>query len=438
MKQRFGRRSGALILVAALGVLMLVFAACAPAAIPTASPAAKTAAPSGAQPTVAATVSAAQPKVAATTAAAKDPIKIGVAAAFSGYAAVIGAPLRDAIVMMEEQTNKAGGINGYPLKVIYYDDEADETKAVLAMKKLISVDNVIALIGASASGIAMAEAPIVEEAGVPWESQGSTNALLNPPKKWVFKTAPGESLQVGPLLNYLKAKGLTNFGWLSQAAGYGRESRKYMEQMAPQLGLKALAVEEYDPTSTDMKPQLTKIKGTNPQALVVVGADPAGAMAIRQAKDLGMTIPILGTPPLTSATIMNVKELRDGLEGGIFSSMKPDVWQQLPDSDPQKKAAAELDKLMAAKYGSNYKGLEWAAAQGYDAFNLIVNAMKVAKTDPSDLSKARAGVRDALEQTKGYVGPFGIYTQTPKDHEGFSPDGMTMIQIKDGKPVVIK
>lgn len=439
MKKMYSRFHLLAMLAAGLMVLALVAGACAPSVAPTptaAPPAKSTTAPPAAQPTQA---PAAQPTQAPTKPpAAKEPVKIGLVASFSGYASVIGAPLRDAVMLMEEETNKAGGINGSQVKVIAYDDESDESKAVLAMKKLINDDKVLALIGASASGIAMAEAPIVEEAQVPWVTQGSTNALLNPPKKWIFKTAPGEPLQVGALLTYMKAKALVNFGWLNQAAGYGRESRKYMEAASPKMGLNPVAKEEYNPTDTDMKPQLTKIKAANPQALVVVGADPAAAMSIRQARELGFTIPVLGVPPLLTATIMRVKELRDGLEGGIFSALKPDVWEQLPDSDPQKKPAADLDKLMRAKYGSKYTGLEFSAAQGYDAYMIVVNAVKRANPDLSDLQKARSQVRDALEQTRGYIGPFGMYNMTPQDHEGYSPEAMTLVQVKDGKPVIVK
>lgn len=432
MRRLQKRHSLAIALLAGLMALLLVAAGCAPSAAPTPTKAPPAATPTAAGP-------AAQPTAAPTKPpAAKEPIKVGLVASFSGYASVIGAPLRDAVLLMEEETNKAGGINGTPVKVIAYDDESDESKAVVAMKKLINDDKVLGVLGASASGIAMAMAPVVEEAGVPWITQGSTNALLIPPKKWIFKTAPGESLQVGTLLTYIKSKGWTKFGWLNQAAGYGRESRKYMEETAPKEGLTAVAKEEYSPADTDMRPQLTRIKAAGPQVLMVVGADPAAAMAIRQARELGFTIPVMGTPPLLAGTIMRVKELRDGLEGGIFSSLKPDVWEQLPDSDPMKKPAADLDKLMRAKYGSKYAGMEFSAAQGYDAFMILTNAIRRANPDLSNLEKARSQVRDALEQTRGYIGPFGMYNMTAQNHEGYAPEGMTIVQVKDGKPVIVK
>jgi branched-chain amino acid transport system substrate-binding protein len=353
--------------------------------------------------------------------------------------AAMGSQERDAVAMLVEKVNREGGINGRPLKLIYYDDESDESKGVLAIKKLIEQDKVLGIIGTSASGIAMAEAPIVEKAQVPWVTMNSAYAvLLNPPKKWIFKAAPSERFLVGRIYQYMKSKGITKFAWLSQGAGFGRQARKYMQDSAAKEGFTVVVDEEYGPKDTDMKPQLTKVKASDAQALVVYGAEPAGAIAIRQARELGIDIPILGPPSMTMKAIMSVKELAEGMEGAIFAALKPDVWEQLPDSDPQKTVNQEFDKLMRAKYGDKFKRLEWPMGVGYDAFMVMVNAMKRANPDPTKLQEARAKIRDAIEQTKGYIGSASMVTYSPTVHEGFAWESLVIGQIKGGKYVLIK
>src|SRR3990172_3205869 len=419
-----------------LGVLVLpLIAACGPAAAPTPTP---TKAPAAA-PTKAA--EPAKPAAATPTAPAKaqEPYKIGFVNSFSGYMAAMGGQERDVVLMLEEKVNKEGGINGRPIRIVAYDDESDETKGVLASKKLISEDKVLGIIGTAASGIALAQAPVVEEAQVPWVTMNSSySVLLTPPKKWLFKTAASEKFLVGGIYRYLKSKGITNFAWLSQGAGFGREARKYMVDTYAKEGFTVVANEEYGPSDTDMKPQLTKIKATNPQALVVYGAEPAGAIAIRQARELGISVPVLGPPSMTMAAIMNVKELREGMEGAVFVAFKPDMWEQLPNSDPQKKVNEEFDKAMRAKYGDKFKRLEWPMGVGYDAFTLMIDALKKPIPDTSKLEEARGKVRDALEQTKGYVGSFSILDQSPQEHEGLSWESVVLGEIKSGNYQLVK
>ncbi len=375
----------------------------------------------------------------AATSNTQEPYKIGFVNSSSGYMAAMGSQEKDTVVMLEEKVNKEGGINGRPLKITYYDDESDESKGVLALKKLINDDKVLGILGAAASGIAMAEAPVAEEAQVPLITMNSSySVLLNPQKKWVFKGVGSERFLMEGIYNYLKSKNLTNFAWLSQGAAFGREARNYVQETAKAKGFTLAANEEYGPSDTDMKAQLTKIKASNPQALVVYGAEPAGAVAIREARELGITVPIVAPPSMTMGAIMNVKELREGMEGAIVVGWKPDVWEQLPDSDPQKKLNEDFDKLMRAKYGSNFKRLEFSMGQGHDTFTVMINALKKVNPDPSKLQDARAKLRDAIEQTKGYVGPYALVSYTPDNHEGGAWESVIIGQIKEGKYQLIK
>jgi branched-chain amino acid transport system substrate-binding protein len=392
-------------------VLVGLLAACAPAAAPTPTPTKAPAAP-------------------------KEPIKIGFVNSFSGYMGPMGTPERDAVLMLEEKVNKEGGINGRPLKVIVYDDESDESKGVLAVKKLIEQDKVLGIIGTSASGIAMAEVPIAEKAKVPWVTMQSAKAtVIN--KKWIFKLPLSEGIYIQGIYKWLKDQGFTKFAWLSQGAGFGRQARKYMQNTVTKAGLTAVVDEEYGPKDTDMKPQLTKVKASDAQALVIYGAEPAGAIAVRQAKEIGLTIPVIGPESLTLPAIMSNKQLREGLEGLYILGHKADVWEQLPDSDPQKAVLKDLAAQLKAKYGPDRKLSMWESV-AHDAFMVMVNAIKRADPDPTKLEEARAKIRDAIEQTKGFLGATSPISYTPTEHEILDIKAAVISQIKGGKFKLIK
>ncbi len=442
------KRSKAMGYLLGLAVLILpVLTACTPAATPTTAPAAPTkaaaapttaaAAPTAAAP--AATKPAAAPTAAAAGPASGTPYLLGFVNASSGYMAAMGGQQRDVVPMMEENLNKAGGINGRPVKFVYYDDESDESKGVLAVKKLINDDKVLGIIGTATSGISLAEAPIVEAAETPMVAMNSSySILLNPPKKWVFKTAPSERFMVGGIFTYLKSKNITSYAWLNQGAGFGREATAYMQSVYKAQGFTLTAAEEYGPTDTNMTPQLTKIKATNPQALVVYGAEPAGAIAIKQARDLGMTIPVVGPPSMATAAILNVADLKNGMEGAVFVTLKPNVWKDLPDSDPQKAVNQKLEADMKAKYGANFTALDWPMGVGYDAFSIMVAAVKAANPDTSNLAASRTKIRDAIEKTTGYVGSVGKISYTATEHEGLASDSFTLGTIVKGQYQLVK
>ncbi|MDP2936219.1 MAG: ABC transporter substrate-binding protein [Dehalococcoidia bacterium] len=421
-------------LVALLAITML---ACAPSVTPTATPTkaaepAKTAEPAKpAEPT--------KPPAASPTAPPKalDPIKLGFQNSFSGYMAPMGTPERDSVLMLEEKVNKEGGINGRPLKVIVYDDESDETKGVLAIKKAINEDKVLGIIGTSASGIAMAQVPVAEDAQVPWITMQSAKSTILPNRKWIFKLPLSEAGYLEAFYRWAKGENYTKVALINQGAGFGREARKYIEETAPKQGITIVVKEEYGPTDTDIKPQLTKVKASDAQVLIVYGAEAAGAIAVRQAKEMGLTIPIIGPESLTLPAIMGNKELRDGLEGFYIMGHKPDVWDQLPDADPQKTLIKALSDQLKAKYGANRVLSMWESVAN-DAFNVMVNAIKKANPDPAKVDEARSKVRDAIEQTKDFAGTTSVISYSPAEHEIWEIKAKVISQIKDGKFKLVK
>ncbi len=396
---------------------------------PTKAPAAAPKATEPAKPAASPAASSASEKPAA-KAPSGEPYTIGFVNSFSGYMSSMGMPERDAVLMLADQVNASGGINGRPLKIIAYDDESNESKGVLAVKKLIEQDKVIGIIGTAASGVAMAEVPVIEAAKVPFVAMNSSAAILTPAKKWVFKMPLSEKVYIGAMYQYMEGKGYKKIALLTQGAGFGKEALKYFNDTAQSKGFTIVASESYGPNDTDMTPTLTKIKAANPDILVVYGAEPAGAIAVRQAKEIGIKAPIIGPDSLTMASILSVKELRDGLNGFLVADHKTDVWQQLPDTDRQKKAIAALDAALQKKYNhgvSNWEGI------ANDVFWTMIDALKKANPDTSNLDAARAKLRDAIESTKDFVGASNIVSYTAEQHEVPTTESVVISQIEDGK-----
>lgn len=403
-------------------------------AAPTKAPAAAPKATEPAKPAASPAASSASEKPAA-KAPSGEPYKIGFVNSFSGFMAPMGAPERDAVLLLEEKVNAEGGINGRPLKIIAYDDESNESKGVLAMKKLIEQDNVIGIIGTAASGIAMAQVPIVEEAGVPFITMQSARTTVAPLKKWIFKLPLSERFYIEMFYEYAKEKGYKKVGLVTPSSGFGKEARKYFEETSGSKGITLVAKEEYGPNDTDMTAQLTKVKAANPEILVVYGAEAAGAIAVRQAKEIGIKAPIAGPDSLTMKAIMDVKELRDGLDGLIVMGHKPDVWQQLPDTDKQKKIISDFNALIKQKYGRDLSIWE---GNGHDPFMIMVNALKKANPDTTKLAEARAKLRDAIEQTKDFVGVSNIVSYSATDHEIIDAAAGAYNMVEGGKFKLIK
>ncbi len=436
-------RASVVLLVVAAFLVVPMLAACSSNASTTSAPAAKaTEAPKAAPTTAAAATKpaaeATQPAAAAKPAGQAPsgaPIKIGLVDSFSGYSSAMGTPQREAILALADQVNAEGGINGHPLQIIAYDDETDSSKSVLAVKKLIEQDKVVGILGPCNTGMAMSDVPIVEAAKVPIITLNSSAAVLKPPAKYIFKLPLSEAFYVEGMFTYMKDQNLTKIGLLTQGDGFGKEAKKYFDDNAAKKGFKIVADESYGPNDTDITAPLTKIKATNPDVLVIYGAGPAGAIGVRQAKELGFKVPIIIPDSLTMAAIMNVKELRDGLEGAIVAGHKPDVFKQLPDTDKQKKIITDLDNLMQQKY---HHPVSMWESNAYDVFTMMVNAAKKANVDPTNLQAARDKLRDAIEATKDFVGAANIVSYSPTQHEIVRMDTLAINTIKDGQFKLVK
>jgi len=358
-----------------------------------------------------------------------EPYKIGAMFAITGRASTLGIPGRNSLQMRHKELEAAGGIMGpdglmHPIELIIYDTESDETKAVLATKKLIEEDQVCAIIGPNQSGTSLAVLDSVQNAGVSLISIGASGKIIEPAaeRKWIFKTPRHGRLLVRKALEYLKGQGITKAAWLSINNAFGDSGKVEFEALAPDFGITIVASEKFEAADTDTTAQLTKIRGTDAEMLVIWAILPGGAIVTKNAFDLGLEIPILNHPAAVIPGFIGLATAQ-AAEGVLSVGEKLAVAEQLPDSDPEK------DLLM--KYLADYRAAYDAesammGADAYDAFNLVVRAMEKAGPD-------RAAIRDELEKTQGFMGLTGVYNMSPSDHNGQDMDALVVMQIVNGE-----
>jgi len=357
---------------------------------------------------------------------AQEPYRLGAIFSITGPGSSLGIPERDTALMIEAQVNAKGGIKGpdgklHPLKLVIYDDASDETKAVLAAKKLIDEDRVAAIVGTTLSGTSLAILDTVQKASVPMVSCAAAAKIVEPAaeRKWVFKTPQSDALIVGVLADYLKAKALTRVGWLNVDYAFGQLGWIEFEKAAKAVGLTVVANEKFGQKDVDMTAQLVRVKAANPQAVVVWSIPPSASIATKNFADLGLTMPLLQSHGIGNKRFI---ELAGPASNGVrFPVGKLLVAEELADDDPQKTVLLAYAKDFEAKYGprNTFGGHAW------DAVWIAVKAMEKAGTD-------RAKVRDAIEATRNFVGISGVFSFSPTDHNGLDRRAVTMVEIANG------
>src|SRR5690606_21450070 len=231
-----------------------------------------------------------------------EPYRIGAVLSITGGAATLGAPERDALQLLQDQVNEQGGILGpdglrHPVEVIIYDDQSDESQAVLAVTRLIESDQVPAIICCSQSGTSLAAVDVVTRNEVPMISLASSETITQPVEEryWAFKPA-WDNLQVSErLMLYFQREGITRIGLLSVSTEYGDSGRNALHELADDYGVSIVVDERFNPGTTDVTTHLNRVRTSDAEAVVVYALVPESVVAMKNYRDLGMDIPIVFT-----------------------------------------------------------------------------------------------------------------------------------------------
>ena len=359
---------------------------------------------------------------------AAPPIKIGSFLAATGPAAFLGDPEMKTLELYVDKINAAGGVLGRKLELIAYDSGGSAEKARTFVKRLIEEDKVDAIVGGSTTGETMAVIPLIEQAKIPFISLAGAVVIVEPVKKWVFKTPATDRMACEKIFADMKSRNISKIGLISGSGGFDKSMRAQCMQVAPKYGIEIVSDETYNSKDTDMTAQLTKMR-QNPQVQAVLNAGFGAAPAIvtKNFRQIGMTVPLYQSHGVASKKYI---ELSGGAADGVrLPAAALLVADALPNSDPQKKVVVGYKNAFESKY---HQDVSTFGGHAYDGLHLVVNAMRRAH------STNKAKVRDAIESTHGWMGIDGKFNMSPTDHLGLDLSAFRMLEIKNGDWTLVK
>jgi branched-chain amino acid transport system substrate-binding protein len=349
-------------------------------------------------------------------------IKIGAVLSVTGPASFLGDPEKRTLEMYVDDINAKGGVNGQKLQLIVYDDAANPNSAKTFATRLIEEDKVVAMVGGSTTGATLAMIPVFEDAQVPFISLAGAIQIVEPVRKWVFKTPHTDKMACQKIFADLQKRNLTSVALISGTDAFGKSMRDQCVAEAPKDSIKIAHEETYGPRDSDMTPQLTNIRNTaGVQAVVNPGFGQGPAIVTRNYKQLGITLPLYESHGVASKQYIELAG--PAAEGVRLPAAALLIADKLPASDPQKPVVVNYTKEYEQKTG---QPVSTFGGHAYDGLMILVEAMKRAKsTEP-------AKVRDEIEKSKGYIGTGGVMNMSPSDHMGLDLSAFHMLEIKNG------
>ncbi len=363
--------------------------------------------------------------------------QVGVIASQTGPYSALGLPAIDGARLIEDQINDAGGIHGMPLELIFYDDKGSSTETALAAQRAIEVDKVVAVACMSATGLSHSMISVVNDneiAGIIMSGTGLVDDQLG---EWAFKPIASESDYIPLPLSYLRDDlGLSTSAGLIENSGYGEGGEFFLKQVAPAEGIDMLTYQHFDPGATDITPQLANIKASGAESIFIWGSGPAGALAVKQAREMGIMVPIVTTPAQSSPAYYESFQEYYEMEPSLVSlDSKLTMWEQLPADDPDRELCKEFTESFVSRY--RRPPAMWEAI-GAQIIVFIADGIERANPDLSDTMNARAQVRHAFETTQDLSLFMGTYTLSPDDHYGREIPKEVLVTFREGEKILVK
>jgi branched-chain amino acid transport system substrate-binding protein len=322
------------------------------------------------------------------------PIKVGEVGSMTGNEATFGISSDRGIQLKVSEVNAAGGVKGRQIEIFALDDQGKPEEAATATTRLISSQHVVAVLGEVASTRSMFMADKCQPAKVPMVTPSSTNPRVTEKGDYIFRAC-----FIDPFQGYVMAKFATANLHLKRVAVLKDVRNDYSVGLAQnftenfqKMGGEIVGTESYSSGDVDFKAQLTNMKGQRPEALYVPGYYTDIGLIARQAREVGITAPLLGGDGWDSEKLYEIGG--DALVGCYFSN-------HYSVDDPSPRIQDFVARFKKANAGQVPDSL---AAQAYDAAGMLIDAMVRAPeiTGPA--------IRDALAQTKGYKGVTGDIT----------------------------
>jgi branched-chain amino acid transport system substrate-binding protein len=349
-------------------------------------------------------------------------IKIGAVLSVTGPASFLGDPEKKTLEMYVDDINAKGGVGGQKLQLIVYDDGGDANNARTFATRLVEEDKIDAMVGGTSTGSTLAMIPVFEDAQIPFISLAGAIQIVEPVRKWVFKTPHTDKMACEKIFGDLKQRRLTTIAIISGTDAFGKSMRDQCVAVAPNWGITVAYEESYGPRDSDMTPQLTNIRNkTGVQAVLNPGFGQGPAIVTRNYRQLGINMPLYASHGVASKQFVELAgPAADGVRLPAAALLVAD---KLADDDPQKPVVVAYSRAYQQKTGQSVSTF---GGHAYDGLMILVQAMQRAK------SADKAKVRDEIERTKGYVGTGGIVNMSPTDHLGLDLSAFRVLEIRNG------
>lgn len=353
-----------------------------------------------------------------------DTIKVGLDYELSGQVATYGQGLVNGIELAVEEINQNGGVLGKQIELVKVDNKSDNAESANVATKLATRDKVVAILGPATSGNTKAAAPIAMQNKVPLISASATaddvtvdsNGKV---REYIFKTCFSDSFQGVIMANFayedLKAK--TAAVLIENTSDYSKGLAKSFKEKFTELGGTVVTEQGYQSKEKDFKAVLTKIKGTNPDILYLPGYYEEVGLIVKQARELGLDVPVLGGDGYDSPKLTEIAG-KSVLNKVYFTNHYTSK-----DTTPE---VVKFKEAFNKKYSKDPDAFN---ALGYDLAYFLADAIN--RAGEADREK----VKDALASTKEFDGITGKLSVDEKHNPVKS---ITILELKDGEQTFLK
>lgn len=342
------------------------------------------------------------------------PIRIGEFASLTGKEAAFGQSSHKGTMLAVQEINAAGGVLGRPLELVFEDNQSKPGESATIVRKLITRDKVVAILGEVASGRSLEAAPICQQYKIPMISPSSTNPKVTAMGDYIFRVCFIDPFQGTVMakfaLNTLKVKKVAVL--LDASAPYSVGLASFFNQKFVQDHGTITMERKYNSGDKDFKAQLTAIKSASPEAIFVPGYYTEAGLIVKQARQLGLNVPVFGGDGWEAPELIQIGG--KALDGTYYST----------HYSPEDKSEAVQGFVKRFRAKNNQETPDAMAALGYDSVKVLVDAMRRAGGTEG------AKVRDAIAATKNLAGVTGV---TTIDAERNATKPAVIIAVKDGQ-----
>lgn len=352
-------------------------------------------------------------------------IRLGGLFSSTGPTSFLGMPEKQTLEMLVDEANKSGGIKGEKIKLITYDTQGDENITINSFRKLVTKDKVIAVIGPSRTGSALAIKNLAAKFKVPLIACAASLDIVTPVNPYVYKTPQSDTQVAEKLMEYLVSKKKTKIAMITEQSGYGSTGRDAIIEYAKKYHVNIIADEKFNVKDKDMTSQLSNIKKKKPDATICWAAGSSPALIAINAAQIGLK-DLYMTQGVASQSFIDLAG--KAAEGIKLTSGRIVVAGLLPNNDKFKKVLMKYKTDFESKYKTPVSAF---GGHAYDGFMLFKAAYMKSGNNSEKLAAE-------LQNVKKLIGIAGEFNMSAKDHTGLTKDSFVVVEIKNGKFIPAK